>query len=338
MSNSYDDDATIVHFTEEAPRGTVEHPFTAVAVAPGRAAPNNFQYIAQQSSLEEYSDGVNPLVNSAAFLIMELIRLRKGQIEDLEALRDRLEAEIRGFTAQSQAAGMSEGLSTAARYLLCTALDESVTSSRIPGAQAEWSQRSLLSTFHNETWGGERFFQVLERTMQQPAANLYLLELLYILLSLGFEGKYRLEDRGPLALESMRDSLYRQIRLLRGEPSPDLSKKIIVDGTKSKIHTYVPTWVIASVVAICLTVTFVGFSYVLNMKSSPLLSELADLAPKGDPYVRPVSSEEEAPPEGEQGEEPEIPAGEAPVEGAASGADKTPPAPVVVGTERTEAQ
>ena len=295
--NAYNEDTTIVHFTEEDQKGPLEPPFTPVAVAPGRAAPVNARYIAQQTSLEDYSSGVNPLVNSAAYLIMEIIRLKEGHLEDMEELRDRLEAEVRGFTTHSQAAGITEGQSTAARYLLCTALDESVTTSRIPGVKAEWSHRSLLSTFHNETWGGERFFQVLERTMQQPAANLYLLELIYILLSLGFEGKYRLEDRGPLTLEGMRDSLYRQIRLLRGEASPDLSKKITVSGIKSKIYAYVPLWLIASVVAICLAVTFAGFSYVLNLKASPLLAELERHAPKGAPFVKPDPAEEEGAPE-----------------------------------------
>lgn len=299
MAN-YDDDTTIVHLGDESSRKPSDPPFTPVAVTPGRSAPRNFQYVAQQTSLEDYSAGVNPLINAAAFLVLEIIRLKEGRMEDLEELRDRLEAEVRGFSAQSQAAGISEGQSTAARYLLCTALDESVTTSHLPGAQAEWSHRSLLSTFHNETWGGERFFQVLERTMQQPAANLYLLELLYVLLSLGFEGKYRLEERGPLALETMRDSLYRQIRLLRGEPAPDLSKKVKSTGIRDKIHAYVPLWLIASVVAICLVVTYAGFSYTLNLKASPLMSELESLAPKGTPYVKPPEEpEEEAAPEEE---------------------------------------
>lgn len=62
--------------------------------------------------------------------------------------------------------------------------------------------------------------------MQQPARNLYLLELMYLLLSLGFEGKFGVRERGPIALEALRDKIYKQVRLLRGEPPQDLSKKV----------------------------------------------------------------------------------------------------------------
>ena len=337
MSQNFDDDVTIVQLSEEPSAKGQEPPFTPIAVVPGRAVPHNARYVVQQSSLEDYSSGVNPLVNASACLIIEMTRLREGHMEELEELRDRLEAEVRSYSAQARASGITDGQSTAARYLLCTALDESVTTSRIPGAQAEWSQRSLLSTFHNETWGGERFYQVLERTMQQPAANLYLLELIYILLSLGFEGKYRLEERGPVTVEGLRDSLYRQIRLLRGEASPDLSKKITVSGVKNKIYTYVPLWIIAAIVSVFLVVSFGGFSYILNRKASPLLTELEGHAPKGALYVRPPEAgESEAEPEQNQTETPgEAGAGEAAA--PASGAEaKTKPEPVVVGTDNPE--
>jgi type VI secretion system protein ImpK len=118
--------------------------------------------------------------------------------------------------------------------------------------------------------------------MQQPAANLYLLELIYLLLSLGFEGKYRLQDRGPLTLESLRDSLFKQIRLLRGEPAPDLSKKIAYRTFKNKTYAYVPRWLVAAVVVFCLAVTFWGFSFTLGQKAEPLLAQYSSHAPKSD--------------------------------------------------------
>jgi type VI secretion system protein ImpK len=31
------------------------------------------------------------------------------------------------------------------------------------GNESEWSQMSLLSRFHQETFGGEKFFQLLDR-------------------------------------------------------------------------------------------------------------------------------------------------------------------------------
>lgn len=285
-----DYDSTVVQFDGEAGQKNAL-PFAAVAVAQGGAKQRSVQYIAQQTSFDDFTPGLNPLVNAATFLLLEIIKIKKGHIEDIEELRNRLEAEVRSFNNQAQTIGLRESEWNAARYLLCTALDECVTSSKIPGAVGEWSSKSLLSTFHKETHGGEIFFQVLDRIMQQPATNLYLLELIYLLLSLGFEGKYRLQDRGPLKLESLRDSLFRQIRLLRGEPSPDLSKKLDQRTFKNKTYAYVPMWFIASAVVFCLAVTFWGFSSTLDKKAEPLLAQYGTHAPQAEPYVEPAQPE-----------------------------------------------
>lgn len=281
-----DYDSTIVQIADDADKHNALS-FAPVAVAQGGVKSRSAQYIAQQTSFDDFTPGLNPLVNAATFLILEMTKLKSGKVEDIEELRRRLEAEVRSFTNQAQTLGLRESQWFAARYLLCTALDESVTSSKIPGAGAEWASRSLLSTFHEETHGGEVFFQVLDRTMKQPAANLYLLELAYLLLSLGFEGKYRLQDRGPLELESQRDGLYRQIRILRGEPSPDLSKKLDRRTFKNRMYAYVPLWLIGIVVVFCLAVTFWGFSFTLDNKASPLLAQYSTHAPKAVPYVEP---------------------------------------------------
>ena len=291
-----DYDSTIVQFGEEAAAQPEALPFAPVAVAQSGTKQRSVQYVAQQTSFDDFTPGLNPLVNAAAFLLLEIIKIKKGHIDDIEELRNRLEAEVRSFTNQAQTLGLRESEWNAARYVLCTALDESVTSSKIPGAVAEWSAHSLLSTFHKETHGGEVFFQVLERTMQQPAANLYLLELIYLLLSLGFEGKYRVQDKGPLTLESLRDNLYRQIRLLRGEPTQDLSKKLDHRTFKNKIYAYVPMWLIAAVVIFCLAVTFWGFSFTLDNKATPLLAQYETHASKSAPYVE--MEQPEALPEG----------------------------------------
>lgn len=267
---------------------------------PSAHSHKDMTYIAQQTSLAEYTPGLNPLVNSASRLLLEIVRLRsdeKGYLSanaapkketpdsldheyngpassySIEALRSRLEAEVRGFEAQALVSEVDHSQVLAARYVLCTAVDEAIGVSSI-SESGEWSKLALLSTFHNETWGGEKFFNILDRCMQQPARNLYLLELMYLLLSMGFEGKYRVLDRGPIALESLRDRLYRQIRLLRGEPNPDLARKPAHGKREETIYTYIPLWLISFVVLACIIVSFAVFSLVLDKHADPLLEEI----------------------------------------------------------------
>lgn len=283
MSQSDPDshDGTVVQFSHEEP-SQEQPPFTPVAVAPGRRAPVNASYLAQQTSFDQYTPGLNPLVNAASHLLLEVIRMKEAREGSLDALRSRLEAEVRAFYAQATAMGISEAQANVAQYLLCTALDESVATSSIPGARSDWQQHSLLSTFHKDTWGGEIFFDVLNRAMEQPASRLYLLELVYLLLSFGYEGKFRLQERGPLALEMLRDQIYRQIHLLRGEPGLDLSKKITAREFRHKTFTHMPLWLVGAMVAVCLAVTFWAFFFTLDAKAAPLLAKFQQYALRGE--------------------------------------------------------
>src|SRR5690606_37076980 len=137
----------------------------------------------------------------------------------------------------------------AARYLLCTALDETVLNTPW-GSQSAWAEQTLLSTFHNETWGGEKFFQLLDRLVQDPRRNLHLLELMYLLLALGFQGKYRIRERGRAELEQIQANLFQTIRMQRGDFERSLSPRWRgVTDARSRLAQYVPLWVVGAVCA-----------------------------------------------------------------------------------------
>ena len=59
------------------------------------------------------------------------------------------------------------------------------------GSQSEWAQHPLLVTLHREAWGGEKFFEVLDRISRDPGRHIDLMELQYLCISFGFAGKYQ---------------------------------------------------------------------------------------------------------------------------------------------------
>ena len=75
----------------------------------------------------------------------------------------------------------------------------------------------MLSTFHQETSGGEKFFLILDRIRQEPARNIDLLELYALCLAMGFEGKYRIQDNGRVRLDALREEVFHAIRGQRGD-------------------------------------------------------------------------------------------------------------------------
>ncbi|MBQ0743194.1 MAG: type IVB secretion system protein IcmH/DotU [Pseudomonas sp.] len=233
-------------------------------------------YAARLRPAETLNLGINPLVAVASALLSEMVRLQQSyEREDLFALKDRLSSEIKRFEHRALQDGAESSQVMAARYVLCTALDEAVVTTPW-GNESEWSQMSLLSSFHNETFGGEKFFQLLERLSRDPVKHLPMLELMYICMSLGFEGKYRVLPRGTLELEALRDSLYRQIRQLRGDVPRDISPHWQgLTENRRRLIRIVPLWLVTLFTLICLGVIFGVFNWMLTEQRDAALKPFA---------------------------------------------------------------
>ncbi|HEX5462148.1 MAG TPA: type IVB secretion system protein IcmH/DotU [Steroidobacteraceae bacterium] len=252
----------------QAPQGVSRPPVppdsSSAAPAPGVA-----QFI---------STGRNPLLQAAGPLLVLAGRLR-GQIAnaDVESLRRQCMQEIRDFEGRCRSAGVPDADVLAARYALCTVLDEAVLNTPW-GAQSGWAGQSLLVTFHREAQGGEKFFQLLERLLGEPQRYLALLELWYVCLSLGFEGLYRLDERGANRLADIRRDLYLRIEQQRGGAEPALSPHWTgVEDRRNAVLRLVPLWVVAAAAIAILVGAWLFFDSRLNDRSAPISAALANV-------------------------------------------------------------
>ena len=225
--------------------------------------------------------GLNPLEAAAAPLLSLIMRLKNTPTHpDPERLRRKMIEEIKTFTNNARNQGIHEKTVFRARYVLCTTLDEVVLNTPW-GRASEWSESSLLITFHNETWGGEKFFELLDAILPDPRKNLYLLELMYLCLAFGFQGRYRLLENGRSRLEEQRERAYNAIRTARGEFERELSphwRGII--NQRNPLVRYVPLWVVAAVAAALLLLAYAIFNWLLNNASDPVLTALSGI--RGD--------------------------------------------------------
>ncbi|MCG8317132.1 MAG: type IVB secretion system protein IcmH/DotU [Pseudomonadales bacterium] len=226
----------------------------------------------------EIYQGINPVVNAANALLSLIVKLRNAPSHNnVEALYNQVSQELRQFEARLKQEGQRPELVLASRYALCAALDEAVLSTPW-GANSAWAQRTLLSAFHNETSGGQKFFLILEKMKEVPAENLNVLELLYYILSFGFEGKYKVVDRGADQLGAIRGDLYHAIRRFRSQSEADLAPDWRqTQGRMSSLVQYIPLWVIASCVAAVMLLTYSGFRFALYNTSTPLSDQLATI-------------------------------------------------------------
>ena len=230
--------------------------------------------------LEELSSGpgMNPLEAAAAHLLNLAAHLKTSTEQpDLAALRDRIVRQLKSFEDDAHRVGYSTEVVGYAHYSLCAFIDEVVLGTPW-GSRSRWQENSLLSQFHRETWGGEQVFKIIDRVKRNASANVDLLEFLYVVLGLGFEGAYGARSDGREALGKYRDSLYETIRNQRPERDNDLSINWRGSNAgKPGLAGYIPPWAIACVAAALMLLTFFFFSLVLNQSSDPLLGRLAAL-------------------------------------------------------------
>ncbi len=234
--------------------------------------------------------GLNPLVAAANQLLDLVPQLRATlQHPDPLGLRDALVRDIKAFETRARAAGITPETVMGARYALCTLLDEVAAST--PWGSGVWAKQSLLVLFHNETWGGEKFFQLLSKLAQAPAQNRDLLELLYVCLALGFEGRYRVIDNGRAQLEALRERLAQILRTQQGEYERELSPLWQPAAVKRhRFFAVVPLWAVFAACSALLAGIYLLFSFKLNSGSDPVFSRIQAIrvgtaAPK--PVARP---------------------------------------------------
>jgi len=220
----------------------------------------------------------NPLVAAA----LPLLSLVPGLLNtlhhgDVKGLWQRLVDEIAVFENTLPGQGLSREYAWMPTYALCSLLDETVQ--RTPwGAHSFWGQQTLAVQFRRQAWGGEGFFQIVDRLTRQPAQNLALIELCYLCLSLGFQGRYGTDPNGRGELEKYRNELYRLIQRERGEFERALSPRWQgLQPAQGPLLRRVPGWVAGAVAGVALSVAYALFLFAIDGLSEPVRGELARL-------------------------------------------------------------
>jgi type VI secretion system protein ImpK len=236
---------------------------------------------------ETIVSGQTPLLAAAAPLLQLLARLRNTYSQpDPAELHGRAVRQIRAFEAEARQAGVPPDQIRPAHYALCASLDDVVLNTPW-GSAGAWAQRSLVSTFHQEVQSGERFFDMLAKLRESPGTFLPVLELMYLCISLGFQGRYRLSPRGPGELERLREDLYTVITRQRGQAAePALSphwQGVAVPYRPAR--AVVPTWVVGAGVLAILGGLFVWFSTGLNAASDASFQRMLKAPPGHMPAI-----------------------------------------------------
>ena len=255
-----------------APAGAVPGGAASAAPAGGREAPMSIDAMMSAS--------LNPLVSAAIPVLAAAPRVRHtARHSNPTGLRDALADGVRKFEAQARAQGLPNEQVIAARYILCTLLDESAASTPW-GGSGQWSGNSLLVQFHNETWGGEKVFQLMSKLAENVDANRNLLELLYVVLGLGFEGRYRVIENGAAQLDSVRQRLAQLLGRGRSYDKALSPRWQGVAQAGQRIVDGLPLWVIGTALLVLLAIVYAGLRWSLANAADGAFGKLAALDAK----------------------------------------------------------
>lgn len=270
------------------PQGAVSLSASATMALPPAVGPG-IDVAQVAADLPEVLSGANSLAVAANPLLNLIPQIRvTAHHPDPAQLRDYLVEQVQLFERRARESLVPPETIIAARYALCTALDE--TAAKTPwGGGGQWSRHSLLVTFHNETWGGEKFYQVLARLVQDPKKHIDLIELMAVCIALGFEGRFGVVDNGRSQLDTLRRRLVEIMDGARGEYSKALSlnwRGAIADG-KSK-WGFLPLWITVGTVLALLTGIFFLYYFLISDKSSPVFSAINAIRPPKIQQLKPT--------------------------------------------------
>ncbi|MCG6201231.1 type VI secretion system protein TssL, long form [Psychromonas antarctica] len=222
----------------------------------------------------------NPLVDCAGNLLSLCCQLRiADNHNDIDRLRYQCVELVKSYEQELRSEGIDTQTIESSRYCICCFLDETVLNTKW-GGDSSWAAESLLSTFHNETFGGEYFYTLLDDALQYSTQKYQLLELMFLCLSLGFIGKMRFAEQGERQLEDYREAAYLAVKANKADFHRELSPGWQAKVAKGvELQAGFPLWVIVSLFSAAVMFVYMGFSYSINNYSSSAYEQLTNLVP-----------------------------------------------------------
>ena len=177
------------------------------------------QYADTKELLHQFSAAGNQLINLSAELLAILTTLsQQKSSHNLPELHQYLLKCMSQLHNRGLQADYPPRMMEKACYALCAAFDEEIMNTSW-GQAAYWENHSLVAQLFKQRNAGEVFFILLEQARQNTRRMIDFIELLYVLLRLGFKGKYMNADGHALA--QLSNDLYDDIcKYRRHDPAP----------------------------------------------------------------------------------------------------------------------
>ncbi len=210
----------------------------------------------------------NLLIDAASRIFATITQLKNSpHYHDINQLREYLLKEILLFKENAQTFDYNDDLILISQYAVSATLDETICKTSW-GSKANWEKFNLLQELQENLKADEHFFVILERISQKPLRFIDAIELMYICLSLGFEGKFKHHPLEKQRLQKVSNYTYEVIRQYRGEFEKKLTPSIEQTTPKQRAVKKQRKIPIVSVLVLSSCIffgLFFGFNYLLKI-------------------------------------------------------------------------
>lgn len=207
-------------------------------------------------------------------ILTAIVRVQNGlqQMQDVELFRSQTRQALRDISDTAARRGYAQEDVHEAEFAVVAFLDEMVLSSQDP-SRTQWARKSMGEELFEQRSAGELFFRRLEtlRANRDSPELAEVLEVYYLCLLLGYEGKYAGGSRTELQLlmSNVRDRIE---RIFGGQKefSPDAAlpadrpPQVAVDPLRGQLKVFVLSALIFALLC------FVGFRWYLGSKADDI--------------------------------------------------------------------
>lgn len=168
----------------------------------------------------------------------------------------------------------------AAKYAFCAAIDEAVLGADM-AIRDEWERSPLQLRLFGDQLAGEQFFKELDEVRRRGAVSVQTLEVFYMCLLTGYQGKYTLESKEKL--DYLIATLDKEIAHLKGRRAAFAPFWRAPDSVAHLIRAEMPMWVIAAGFGCMGMLGYAGLNWALAAQVNSTLGryyDLIKLAPK----------------------------------------------------------
>ncbi len=213
-----------------------------------------------------------PFLYMLRALYHEIISLKNGQNKEISVVKSKLIRIMDSHTKSLSELGYENTHIMIVRYILSTFVDEMLGGIHWSGRES-WANHSLLGHYYKETYGGKKFFQLLDQFVKEPTKYIQHMKLVYACLSLGYKGQYSMSDHGNLQIENVQQELFKRISQF-DENKEKFYQNHPTSSIKNKLSIQVPYKMFIAAGIIILVIVYGIFTSTIKQSEGDLIKSL----------------------------------------------------------------